>query len=88
MCIHAFRQTIEYYKLNPSPVLICYMDATKAFDRVNHWLLFKKLLDREVLTARLSQHRYPSSRHSMQILDYNIRPSNYNNSLTHNYLKH
>ena len=22
------------------------MDASKAFDRVNHWLLFKKLIDR------------------------------------------
>ena len=33
MCIHAFRQTIEYYKQNSSPVFICYLDATKAFDR-------------------------------------------------------
>ena len=48
MCIHAFRQTIEYYKQNSSPVFICYLDATKAFDRVNHWLLFKKLLDRNM----------------------------------------
>ena len=38
--------TIEYYKQNSSPVLLCYLDATKAFDRVNNWLLFKKLLDR------------------------------------------
>ena len=48
MCINAFRhfrQTIEYYKQNSSKVFICYLDATKAFDRVNHWLLFKKLLD-------------------------------------------
>ena len=48
MCIHAFRQTIEYYKQNSSPVFICYLDANKAFDRVNHWLLFKKLLDRNM----------------------------------------
>ena len=42
MCIHAFRQTIEYYKQNSSPVFKCYL--TTAFDRVNHWLLFKKYL--------------------------------------------
>ena len=48
MCIHAFRQTIEYYKQNSSPVCICYLDATKSFDRVNHWLLFKKLLNRNM----------------------------------------
>ena len=52
MCIHAFRQTIEYYERNSSPVciiyILCYLDATKAFDRVNHWLLFKKLLDRNM----------------------------------------
>ena len=48
MCIHAFWQTLEYYKQNSSPVFICYLDATKAFDRVNHWLLFKKLLDRNM----------------------------------------
>ncbi len=48
MCIHAFRQTIEYYKQNSSPVVICYLDATKVFDHVNHWLLFKKLLHRNM----------------------------------------
>ena len=25
---------------------MCFMDASKAFDRVNHWTLFKKLIDR------------------------------------------
>ena len=42
MCIFAPRQTIDYYKRNSSPVFICYLDASKAFDRVNHWCLFKK----------------------------------------------
>ena len=42
MCIYALRQTIDYYKGNYSPVFICYLDASKAFDRVNHWCLFLK----------------------------------------------
>ena len=28
---------------------MCLLDAKKAFDRVNHWILAKKLLDRNVL---------------------------------------
>lgn len=31
-----------------SPLYICYLDASKAFDRINFWLLFEKLLDRDV----------------------------------------
>ena len=27
---------------------MCFLDAKKAFDRVNHWTLAKKLLDRDV----------------------------------------
>ena len=40
--------TIDYYKRNSSPVFICYLDASKAFDRVNHWCLFKKLINRYI----------------------------------------
>ena len=39
---YALRQTIDYYKRNSSPVFICYLDASKAFDRVNYWRLYKK----------------------------------------------
>ena len=42
MCIYALRQTIDYYKRNSSRVLICYLEASKTFDRVNHWCLFNK----------------------------------------------
>ena len=28
----------------------CFLDASKAYDRVNHWTLFKKLLKRSVST--------------------------------------
>ena len=41
-CIYALRQTIDCYKRNSSPLFICYLDASKAFDRVNHWCLFKQ----------------------------------------------
>ena len=48
MSVFALKQVIEYYKNNNSPVYVCYLDASKAFDRINHWALFAELLDRKV----------------------------------------
>ena len=31
-----------------SPVYACFLDASKAFDRINHWTMFKKLILRDV----------------------------------------
>ena len=48
MCIYALKCTIEYYRCHNSPVYSCYLDASKAYDKVNHWKLFKKLIHRKV----------------------------------------
>ena len=48
MCIFTLKQVIEYYKMQGSPVYICYLDASKAFDRINHWKLFEKMLKRNI----------------------------------------
>jgi len=48
LCIFSLKQTIAYYKALSSPVYICYLDASKAFDRINHWTLCKKLLCRNI----------------------------------------
>ena len=42
---HTFA-TVVCYKSQSSSVYVCFMDASNAFDRVNHWTLFKKLIDR------------------------------------------
>ena len=46
LCIYTLTEVIEFYKSQSSSVYVCFMDASKAFDRVNHWTLFKTLIDR------------------------------------------
>ena len=36
------------------PVYSCFLDALKAYDRVNHWTLFKKLLERSISVIIIS----------------------------------
>jgi hypothetical protein len=48
MCVFSLKQIIEYYVSLSSPVYVCFLDASKAFDKVNHWTLFMKLLDRKM----------------------------------------
>ena len=46
LCIFTLKSIIDYYVQASSPVYICYLDASKAFDRVNYWKLFDKLISR------------------------------------------
>ena len=46
MCIFALKNVIDYYKKWGSAVYSCFLDASKAFDRVNHWTLFLKMKER------------------------------------------
>jgi len=48
MCVFALKQTIDYYMSMSSPMYICYIDASKAFDRINFKVLFTKLLTRGI----------------------------------------
>jgi len=45
LCTSAFNRTVEYYRDRGSHVFTCFVDITKAFDSVNYWKLFNKLLD-------------------------------------------
>ena len=48
MCVFTLKQIIDYYTKRSSPVYICFLDASKAFDRINHWTLFRKLIKRKI----------------------------------------
>ncbi len=46
MCVWTLKNIIHSYTSRGSPVYLCFLDASKAFDRVNYWKLFQKLLIR------------------------------------------
>ena len=48
LCIYTLKEVIDLYKSQSSSIYLCFMNASKAFDRVNHWTLFKKLIDRDL----------------------------------------
>ena len=39
------REVVQYYTERGSHVFACFVDLTRAFDMVNYWKLFNKLLD-------------------------------------------
>ena len=48
LCIYSLKQIIEYYHCLSTPVYVAFMDASKAFDKVNHYNLMYKLINRNV----------------------------------------
>ena len=44
MCIFTVKSLVKYYTCKNTPVYTCLLDASKAFDRGNHWMLFAKFL--------------------------------------------
>jgi len=56
-CRHAIyfvRNVIERYVNNGSTVNVCSLDLSKAFDRINHYALVIKLMDRKLPNELLS----------------------------------
>ena len=45
LCTSVLKQTVDYYTNRGSYVFACFIDFQKAFDKVNYWKLFLKLLD-------------------------------------------
>ena len=46
LCIYALTEFIEYFKSRSTSVYVAFLDASKAFDKISHWTLFRKLIDR------------------------------------------
>ena len=43
LCIYTLKEFIDYYKTRGTTVYVTFLDASKAFDRIDHWLLFDKM---------------------------------------------
>ena len=48
LCIYALSELIEYFKSRSTSVYVAFLDASKAFDKINHCTLFRKLIHRNV----------------------------------------
>ena len=46
--MYTFKEFIEYYKCRDATVYVTFLDASKAFDRLNYWVLFDKLIKKHV----------------------------------------
>jgi len=46
LCTLLLKQPVSYYVTKDTPVFSAFLDASKAFDRINHKLLFAKIIKR------------------------------------------
>ena len=60
MCIYALKEILDKYNRQNSTMFLCFIDASKAFDRINHEKLFLKLIKSGVPTVfvRILVHWY------------------------------
>jgi len=58
LCTIAFKRTVEYYRDRGSHVFTCFVEITKAFDSVNYWKLFNRLLDDGIDVAIVTIHAF------------------------------
>ena len=42
LCIYTLTEFIEYFKSRSTSVYVAFLDASKAFDKISYWTLFKK----------------------------------------------
>lgn len=47
LCVFMLKEIVSFYHAHSGPVFACMLDASKAFDRINHFHLFDKLLARK-----------------------------------------
>ena len=46
-CIYTLKEFIDYYKQRSTTIFVTFLDASKAFDKIDFWLLFQKLITKD-----------------------------------------
>ena len=67
MCIYVLKEVIEFYRCRNTYVFVTFLDASKAYDKIDHWQLFNKLLNIHVPVYIISILVYWYSRQEMYI---------------------
>ena len=75
LCTAAVKQTIDYYARRGSHVFVCFIDYSKAFDKVNYWKLFGQLLDDSVNSYIVLLLAYWYSHQQASVIWMNTRSS-------------
>ena len=63
LCVYALTEFIEYSKSRSTSIYVAFLDASKAFDKISHWTLFKQDAREamrvvfSVLTKRICMHK-------------------------------
>ena len=83
MSTFALNETISYYTNNSSQVYALFLDASKAFDRLNYIKLFKKLLDKNMcpITVRLLLSMYLNKKNQVKWNGKLSQPFNVSNGV-------
>ena len=48
MCIYVLKEMIELYKGCNTLIFVTFLGASNAYDKIDHWLLYEKLLHNDV----------------------------------------
>ena len=46
-CIYTLKEFIDYYKQRGTTIFVTFLDTSKAFDKIDFWLLFQKLITKD-----------------------------------------
>ena len=47
-CLYVLKNAIDFYRSHDSPVFTCFLDASKCFDKINHSILFSRMIKRGI----------------------------------------